>query len=106
VQARPFDAGVRPPVENVKAAVDAETKGIRLEWTYTPQETGTYFVVYRSVNDAAFLQLRSVAGSAQSYVDRELVGEGTYRYRIQALTHGGAESPMSEPVSVQVAGER
>ncbi len=107
VQSRPYDSGVRPPVRDVKAILDQDAKGIRIEWAYDAQETDrVYFIIHRSVSDASFVQLRSVAGSARSYVDRELVGEGTYRYRIQVLTHGGAESPMSSPVSVQIAGQR
>jgi hypothetical protein len=103
VQARPFDEGVRPPVRKMTAVFAKESNSIKLDWTY--QAGGTdrmYFIIYRSVEGGEFISLKSVPGSLRTCTDRALIGDGTYRYRIQAATLGGAESPLSETVSILV----
>jgi hypothetical protein len=103
VQARPFDTGVRQTVQDVAASFEKETKSVRLDWTYQERDAEqSYFVIYRSVENGAFSTLKSVSGSGRTFIDRELIGDGTYRYRIQVMTHGGAESPLSEAVSAVV----
>jgi len=107
VQARPFDAGLRPAVRKLTAAFEKKSDGIRLEWTYQERQSDQlYFVIYRSVEGGEFIPLKSVPGSLRSFADRVLIGDGTYRYRIQVATHGGAESPLSEPVTVLVGSKQ
>lgn len=103
VQSRPFDAGVRPAVQKITAAFVKESNSVRLEWTYQGREADrSFFIIYRSVENGEFVSLRSVPGSLRTFSDRVLIGDGAYRYRIQASTLGGAESPLSEVVSVRV----
>ncbi|HLP18487.1 MAG TPA: hypothetical protein VK470_19675 [Bacteroidota bacterium] len=107
VQGRSFDTGVRPAVRKVTAALAKESNAIRLDWTYQTRENDrTYFVIYRSVDGGEFISLKSVPGTLRTFADRALIGDGTYRYRIQVATSGGAESPLSEPVSVLVASKK
>ncbi len=107
VQARPFDAGVRPAVRKLTAVFVKESNSVRLEWAYQDREGDRlYFVIYRSVETGEFVPLKSVAGSLRTFADRALIGDGTYRYRIQAATHGGAESPLSDVVSTLVGSNR
>jgi uncharacterized protein len=103
VQARPFDTGVRPAVAGVTAAYAKESNSVRLDWTYRARETDrVFFVIYRSVDGGEFNTLKSVPGNLRTFTDRGLIGDATYRYRIQAATQGGAESPLSEAVSILV----
>jgi uncharacterized protein len=103
VQARPFDTGVRSAVRKVTAVFAKETNSIRLDWTYEAGEADKlFFVIYRSVDGGEYISLKSVEGSLRTFADRALIGDGTYRYRLQAATQGGAESPLSDVVSILV----
>ncbi|MBL0176358.1 MAG: hypothetical protein IPP94_14015 [Ignavibacteria bacterium] len=105
VQARPYDTGVRPAVENLNAVYDAERKAVVLDWRYSPREgDAVYYVIYRSFEDSPLLALTSAELGGARFVDTSLVGDGAYVYAVQVMTRGGAESPLSERARVK-AGE-
>ena len=71
----------------------AGTSGVALTWA-SPRDTGgsmvTGYRVYRS-NGIAWTQLTSNAGvSAVTYTDTDMLGDGLYFYRVQAVTANGA----------------
>ena len=101
VTARPFDTGVRPAVENLKADKDIRTKKITLSWQYRPRRKETlWFVIYRAMGTASLMELASVDGAKRSYEDDRATTAGLYRYAVKVRGQGGVESPLSAPVSV------
>lgn len=105
VQARPFDSGMRAPATGLTASYDQNTNVITLRWSAdAAKPEKTYIVVFRSKNNGPLLRYRSVDGSEQMFVDREISGAGAYEYAVKIITEGGAESPLSSRASVLVQG--
>jgi hypothetical protein len=101
VHARPFDPGVREPVQNLHADYDTSARAVVVEWALPRQPAEQFwFVVYRAVDDGELTQYRAVAPGERRFVDRELVGRGRYRYAVRVMTALGS-SPLS-PVAVVV----
>ena len=102
VQARPYDTGVRPAVEQLNAVYDPERKAVLLDWRHAPREgDAVYYVIYRSFEDSPLLVLTSAELREPRYVDTSLVGDGAYVYAVQVMTRGGAESPLSARARVK-----
>ena len=104
VQARPYDAGVRQAPSALRASYDAAAKRVLLSWFYVPRrEEKFYYVIYRAAPDAALLQYRSFVSPQPSFADADLPGAGAYVYAVKVITESGAESPLSEKISVTVS---
>jgi hypothetical protein len=103
VQARPYDTGVRPAPSALQASYDAAARRVLLSWFYIPRrEEKFYYVVYRAAPNAPLVQYRSFTSARPAFTDTELLGTGSYVYAVKILTESGAESPLSEKVSVIV----
>jgi hypothetical protein len=103
VQARPYDTGVRPPVRNLAAVLDAKTGAVRLSWQYDlPIPQKYWFVVYRSVAGTGLQTYKSIESKQRTFVDDQLIGKGTYGYSVKVVSQGGGESPLSPPVTINV----
>ncbi|MDH7515441.1 MAG: hypothetical protein QHI48_06190 [Bacteroidota bacterium] len=107
VQGRPYDTGLRPPVSDLRASWDEQRNTVTLQWRYTKRgDEAIYYVIYRSFGDHPLLPLVSLEIPDARYTDTALVGDGVYTYAVKVMTRGGAESPLSERVSVRVGAER
>jgi fibronectin type 3 domain-containing protein len=106
VQARSFDTGVRPPVENLTARYDEKEKRIALRWSYRPRKQESYFfIIYRAARGAPLTKYRSVESAGMSFTDADLVGSGVYRYAVQVVTENGSASRISDKVQVTIPGK-
>ncbi len=103
VQARPYDTGVRPPVQNLAAVLDPKTGAARLTWRYDiPLKQKFWFLIYRSAGASGLLQYRSVDSRQRMFVDDQLVGKGVYTYAVKVMSQGGGQSQLSQPVNLTV----
>lgn len=102
VQARPYDTGVRPTVENLQVAHDPAKKTVRLTWKYAPAGKEKYwFVIYRGLNGSVPAQVASVDERARGFVDKAVTGKGKYSYSVRVFTPT-AESGYSKEASAEV----
>jgi fibronectin type 3 domain-containing protein len=106
VQARSYDTGVRPTVENLTARFEEKNKRIVLRWLYRARKLENYFfIVYRAARDAGLAKYRSVESAQASFTDVDLVGSGVYEYAVQVVTENGSASPICDKVQVVVPGK-
>jgi fibronectin type 3 domain-containing protein len=106
VQARPYDTGTRPPVENLTAQYNEKEKRIALHWSYHPRKQESYFfIIYRAARGAPLTKYRSVESAGMSFTDADLVGSGVYRYAVQVVTENGSASRISDKVQVTIPGK-
>jgi fibronectin type 3 domain-containing protein len=106
VQARPYDTGVRPPIEKLTARYDEKKKEIALRWSYQPRKKESYFfLIYRAARGASLTKYRSVESAQTSFADTGLLGSGLYSYAVQVVTESGGASPISDKVQVTVPGK-
>ncbi len=103
VQGRPYDTGMRAGISDLRAALDAKGKSVRLTWTYRPAFKERYwFVIYRSFGADGLTQYQSVDSRAHTFEDHDFIGGGTYRYAVRVMTEKGGRSPLSQPQPVLV----
>ena len=98
VSARPYDSGVRPPVENLQAMLDEENGMIRLTWNYQLNGDDVFFVIYRQDDRGHFIQHRRTA--ERHFEERNREGSRTV-YAVKAFTTDGGQSRLSEALVIQ-----
>jgi uncharacterized protein len=97
VAARPYDSGVRPPVENLQVVRDDEAGAIRLSWDYQLDGSHVFFVIYRQDDQGRFLQYRRT--EERQFEESLRRGEGTV-YAVKAFTSDGGQSRLSDAVVI------
>jgi hypothetical protein len=95
VQGRPFDTGVRPPVENLTGVL--EDKKLTLTWTYPAIGKDVYFIVYKQNRDGQLVKQAIVKENTFSMSTEEKKAI----YAVKAGTYDGGESGMSAPLQVK-----
>lgn len=108
IKASKIDNGIRRPVEKINAAINRRKKMVALQWDYQPDGNDlTHFVIYRAAEDERPRKYDSIKkvkalNNAQSWVyeDKSLQMDTSYKYQIRAVYKNGAQSPLSELVSV------
>ncbi len=108
ISASKIDNGIRRPVEKINAAINRRQKMVALQWEYQPDGNDlTHFVIYRAAKDERPRKYDSIKktkalNAAQSWVyeDKSLQMDTSYKYQIRAVYKNGAQSPLSELVSV------
>jgi uncharacterized protein len=104
VQGRPYDTGVRNTVHGLSGTFNGVDNTIVLKWSYTPPHgEKTYYLIFRSRNNAPLSRFRSVESTSGEFVDRDVAGPATYEYAVKVMTQGGAESPISDRARVQIS---
>jgi hypothetical protein len=89
--------GLRATGESCGSPCETIAGAIRLAWT--PPESGAEATGYRVMRDDVALD--AVGGSTLSFVDDEVTIDGSYEYRVVALSEEG-ESPPTAPVTASV----
>ncbi|HZV12662.1 MAG TPA: hypothetical protein VFA55_05560, partial [Candidatus Kapabacteria bacterium] len=103
VQARPFDNGSRPPVEDVEAVFDSAGHKVTVTWSYRSIKNEKYFyILYRSVKNSPLTEYKAVDESQTQFTDTDLIGAGLYEYAVKVKTRNGAESRVSTHARVAV----
>jgi fibronectin type 3 domain-containing protein len=101
VSIRTFDRGIRPGVEALTISYDDKLKANVIKWNYTAQ--GKYsFLLYRGYQNFGITKYVKINSSDRSFIDRNLVGKGTYTYAIKAVYDDGGESPVTEKVNILI----
>jgi len=102
VSGKRYDTGVRPPVEDVQARYDSVARVVTLEWNYRDLPEDHNFVIYRADGDRMQSHAVVPRGSGRTFVDRVGPATAQIRYAIKVITESGAESVLSQSVSVNL----
>jgi len=94
------DAGIRKSLENVKADVNRTTKSIAIQWEYNSQNVKEFLLYKREAENTLSLYA-SIPGNNVEFVDRSLVVNTSYVYRLKAIYNDGSESPFSNEIKVK-----
>lgn len=108
ITATKIDNGIRLPVEGVAAQVDRKQKAVTLNWIYEPDGSDlSHFVIYRSAKEARpgkYDVIQKVTADLGEkiwgYQDAVLQMDTNYNYQVRAVYANGAQSPLSELVSI------
>ena len=92
VYGKPYDTGIKPPVENLTATVDS--KDIKLKWDYTTVNAETVFVIYKKDNSGMFTQYDMT--SEKTYTDQKTSRDNFYAVKV--VTKNGGQSKLSSVV--------
>ncbi|MBX7154896.1 MAG: fibronectin type III domain-containing protein [Bacteriodetes bacterium] len=102
VQGRPYDAGVRPNVQDVVLTYNDKTNTVSVQWKYPYRIKEKYwFVVYRSFEEFPLRQYRAVESEKTTFTDNDLIGKGRYTYAVRVMSKVG-ESPMSDVKEITI----
>lgn len=94
VTARPYDNGIRQPVQNFMAEYNKQTKSVTLKWQYKPSvSTDYWFVIYRSTDDGNFIEIKALKPDVTGFTDNS-APKGTTTYGIVVMTSDGGQSEM------------
>ncbi len=102
ITARRYDNGVRQSVRNMKAVYDANKTEVNLSWEYNDIGEPYSYVIYRSDGDNLTSYSLIKDQNVRIYKDSRLPNENAVRYAVKVVTLGGAESKLSEPVTVKL----
>jgi fibronectin type 3 domain-containing protein len=93
--------GVVPDAPTNLAATVLSATQVQLDWTDNAT-TETGYIVERSENGGAFLQLATLAADAVTYTDNSVAVGNSYVYQV-AATNAVGNSAYSDPVTVSIA---
>ncbi len=95
VQGKPYDNGVRPPIENLKG--EKVKEGIKITWTYPIlQSNGVKYEIYK-LDANGKLKLLDVIND-HYYIDTKIEVNNTYQIRV--VTNDGGHSKLSSKLVV------
>jgi len=92
VYGKPYDTGIRPPIENFSANV--EKKNIILKWEYPALRTEHIFVIYKKDDKGQLKQYDTT--KEKSYTDKNTNKENYYAVKV--VTNDGGQSKISAVV--------
>ncbi|MEP2667740.1 MAG: fibronectin type III domain-containing protein [Cyclobacteriaceae bacterium] len=92
-------SAVKPPVKVDEPEVDRSEKQILLKWNYDQKGVNQY-QIYRAKEGGANRLYKTLEGSAQYFVDKELMMNSVYSYQVVAVFSSGARSAFSEKIVV------
>lgn len=89
VYGKPYDTGIRPPIENFSAKV--EKKNIILKWEYPALKTEQTFVIYKKDDKGQLKQYDTT--KEKTYTDKNTNKENFYAVKV--VTNDGGQSKLS-----------
>lgn len=93
VMGKPYDTGVRPPVENVRIRKDKNE--IILTWTYKFQNTETLYIIYKQNKNGDLVQYKNT----KELIFKEKGSSTPIGYAVRVMTTDGGKSKISALVS-------
>ena len=94
VYGKPYDDGVRPPIENL--TILKEKEKIILNWNYKPLNETTYFVIYKTNNKGNLIQYKNT--TSLSFTEKFNGKE--QRYAVKVFTKDGGQSKISDIITI------
>ncbi|MEZ4946417.1 MAG: hypothetical protein R2804_12855 [Cyclobacteriaceae bacterium] len=99
IRAARLISAVKPPVKVDEPEVDRTQKQILLKWNYDQKEV-TRYQIYRAKEGEGVRLYKTIEGSAQYFVDKELMMNSVYSYQVVAVFSSGSRSAFSEKIVI------
>lgn len=97
-----YETGYRKKLTTVKYSVNRTAKTVTLNWEYNyPKSEIDKYIIYRCKKGGALTIIKTLPGSANSFVDKTLFMGNIYEYRIKPVFTSGAEGIISDGVEVE-----
>ena len=93
VMGKPYDTGVRPPVENLR--IQKDKNNIMLSWDYELYTIDTFFVIYKQNKNGNLVQYTNT----KELTFKEKADSKPTGYAVRAVTKDGGKSKISTIVS-------
>jgi hypothetical protein len=93
---KPYDTGIRPPVENLVANV--ADKKIVLTWNYPAKSKDVFFVIYKKNEQGQLVQYATA--TERTFTDKNAEKENFFT--VKARTPDGGQSKMSDVVGIKM----
>ncbi len=91
------------PVVALQVQYDTEQQVVRLRWEYPYQPNQPFwFVIYRGYQARPLEPYKAVPATERTFVDRDFIGKGVYRYAVQVRRQMFGVSPLSPAVMIEV----
>lgn len=100
VRAKRIDTGIRAEMTKVYAAVDRESQQISIAWEYDNSNVENY-IIYRGREDEPVRIYKSLTRESNRFIDKDLIVNSRYYYRLQAVYQDGGKTPLSKKVEVK-----
>ena len=113
IRVQHIDDFIRDTIYNIQSAVDRKAKNVQINWDYPVLDDLEYFQVFRSLKDKlptaySTISLRNAVvavnrkkNTAQyQFIDRDVSMNTEYVYQIKAKFADGAQSPLSQLISI------
>jgi hypothetical protein len=94
VMGKPYDTGVRPPIENLRIRQDK--KDVILTWQYKLHNTETMYVIYKQNKKGDLVQYKNT----KELIFKENIVSIPTGYAVKVITKDGGMSKVSEIVTV------
>lgn len=86
----------------LKATLQNDSTGIKIEWALKNGVHPTNILLYRSVNGGAMAMYKNVPAAQGSYTDKSIDAGNTYSYSFKCIDSTGGESMLSKEATVAV----
>jgi len=93
VMGKPYDTGVRPPVENLRIKKDKNS--VILSWEYKLHNTETLYVIYKQNKDGNLVQYKNTA----ELKFKEKANSKPVGYAVRVITKDGGKSKVSKIIT-------
>ncbi|GAK93410.1 hypothetical protein JCM19298_2129 [Nonlabens ulvanivorans] len=93
VMGKPYDDGIRPPVQNIKLSNQKNQASIT--WEYKEMDDKTYFVIYKKNQKGNLVQYKSV--SEMIFSEKVKLND---EFAVKVFTKDGGQSKISKIVKV------
>jgi len=97
VSGKPYDNGVRPPIENI--SITKEKTNIVLTWEYKQFNSESFFIIYKKDSKGNLKEYQK--SDSLKFVDSK-VSKGTQSYAVKVFTKDGGQSKISKIVEYVV----
>ncbi len=94
-----IDDGKRPDISRFRATLEREKKIIELKWDYELKNVKR-FLIYRIENGSEIRLYKSVEGNQFVFMDKSLLPNTTYQYRVKAVLIDGSQSDFSKEIAI------
>jgi hypothetical protein len=87
--------GVRKPIASLSFTYDIEAKTIKIDWPTPKQKVRKYLLYRQSPNESYISQYKIFEGNFGSFIDKAIVPNKPYSYRLMAELEDGSETKLS-----------
>lgn len=95
-----FETGMRPAVTLQKETIDRDKRLIKLAWTYKNVPISRC-LIYKATNDNPMTLYETLDGNPNTFEDKQLRINNTYRYQIQLVYKNGTRTQISKVIEVK-----